>query len=70
MTSVNLQRPVTIKRLEQACIKAAAELGYKTKVKEIFTKEYRLGSVHVEERFAERSRRISAAGSRILTVSS
>src|SRR3989344_4160613 len=52
MQIVELPKKVTGENLEQACIKAAGELGYKTKVKDEFTKTYRLGSLHERDDYA------------------
>ena len=43
---IDLPKRVTGETLEQACIKAAEEIGYKAKPKDEFGKRYSLGSVH------------------------
>jgi hypothetical protein len=47
MTSIPIDLPkrVTGKTLEQACIKAAEEMGYKAKPVDEFSKRYSLGSI-------------------------
>ena len=42
---VDLPKPVTGEALEQACIKAAEEMGYRTKSVDDFTISFSLGSI-------------------------
>ena len=43
---IDLPKMVAGETLEQVCIKAAEEMGYKTKSRDEFSKGYSLGSVH------------------------
>ena len=45
MTKVGIGRTVTYKDLERALLEAAKELGWKARVQDKFSTEYRLGSV-------------------------
>lgn len=43
---VDLPKTVSGESLEEACIKAANELGYKAKPQDEFSRRYELGSIH------------------------
>ncbi len=51
-STVELPKELKGEDIEQACLKAAEELGYKTKLEDNFERKYKLGSIQ-EERVYE-----------------
>lgn len=61
VNTIRLPKHVPGESLEEACIKAAKDLGWKAKPKDRFEIDYSLGSVHKEDRYKDtriRMRRI------------
>jgi len=50
---VHLQKEVSGKTLEQACIDAAEKLGYNTESQDDFIDEYKLGSISKHKKYKE-----------------
>ncbi|MDO8460217.1 MAG: hypothetical protein Q7S74_03855 [Nanoarchaeota archaeon] len=57
-TPVDLPKMVTGETLEQACVKAAEDMGYKARPKDEFSIRYSLGSIHQHNDYDETNIRI------------